>query len=188
MPSAWTLANVDERHAANPKTFHVPPLWRRQQFAPGTVVKLLFEDDGGGERLWVRVQERSDGRYRGTLDADPVAIAGLRRGARVDFGPEHIADWIGPTLPEIPATVTAALTQALRDPNRFPRFVRRETPLDAQDSGLRLSWSRDDAAASSRLLLRDVLVFYESLAPLATVRENGRWRWNDADCRYEPER
>ncbi len=187
MPPAWTLANVDELHAKNPKTFHVPPLWRRQQLGAGTVVKLRFESADGGERMWVRVDERRDGRYRGTLDSEPIIIAALARRARIDFGPEHVADWVGKTLPEVSATLTVALTHALRDPERFPRFVRRESPLDAHDSGLRLSWSRDDAAASSRLLLRDVLVFYESLAPLALAPEKGRWRWNDADCRYEPE-
>jgi hypothetical protein len=154
-----------------------PPLWRRQQLVPGTHVRLIFANDKGGDRSWVCIDERVDGRYRGTLD-----------GKRIEFGPEQVADWLGPTLPEVSATATVALTQALRDPDRFPRFVRRETPLDAHDSGLRLSWSPDDAAISSRVLLRDVLFSYESLAPLATVAKNGRWRWSDADCRYEPER
>jgi hypothetical protein len=154
-----------------------PPLWRRQQLAPGTLVRLGFGNDNGSDWSWVCIDERLDGRYRGTRD-----------GKRIDFGPDDIADWLGPTLPEVSATATVALTQALRDPNRFPRFVRRETPLDAHDSGLRLSWSRDDAAVSSRVLLRDVLFAYENLAPLATVAKNGRWRWSDADCRYEPER
>lgn len=93
-----------------------------------------------------------------------------------------------PPAYEIAPTLTVAVTHALRgDPARFPRFVRRETPLDAHDSGLRLSWSRDDRAVSSRLLLCDVIARYEALAPLATVAQNGRWRWNDADRRYEPE-
>ena len=92
-----------------------------------------------------------------------------------------------PAPPELGPTLTVAMTRTLRSPDRFPRFVRRETPLDANDSGLRLAWSRDDGAPSSRLLLRDVLARYEHLAPLAAVAQNGRWRWNDADCRYEPE-
>jgi len=153
-----------------------PPLWRRQQLVPGTLVRLIFDSDKPGDASWACIDERLDGRYRGILD-----------GKRIEFGPEQIADWLGPTLPEVPATATVALTQALRDPNRFPRFVRRETPLDRHDSGLRLSWSRDDAAPSSRRLLRDVLLSYENLAPLATVAKNGRWRWSDSDCRYEPE-
>jgi len=187
MSSAWTLVNVDKQHAAHPETFHVPPLWRRQQFPRGCAVKLIFEDAHGRERMWVRIDERAAGRYCGTLESLPTAIAGVAPGAHVDFGPEHIADWQAPTPPAVAPNLTAALSPALRDPQRFPRFVRRDAPLDANDSGLRLAWADDDAGLS-RVPLRDVLAFYESLAPLAQLAETGRWRWNDADCLYERER
>ena len=189
MPSAWTLANVDELHAAHPKTFSLPALWRRQQFSPGCLVELIFLcGDKGGERMWVRIDERRSGRYRGTLESEPVELEGLHGGERIDFGPEHIADWKGRKPPAVPAHLTVSLSQPLRDPERFPRLVRREPPIDRNDSGLRLSWEADDAGPVTRLPLKDVLVFYESLAPLASVGDNGRWRWNDAECRYDPER
>ena len=48
------------------------------------------EVQGLYERLWVEVVARDGDAYRGELDNQPTFIRGLKNGAAVTFGPEHV--------------------------------------------------------------------------------------------------
>lgn len=86
----YTLKNCASMAKSHPDTFHIPSLQERKSLAVGSFAKLIFvTSDGDGERMWVQVT-KSGATYRGALDNDPVVISGLRRGAAVTFGPQHV--------------------------------------------------------------------------------------------------
>jgi hypothetical protein len=98
----WALVSAEERHAAHPDTFPIPPREARMALAPGDAAKLLFDIatkergrviDRGVDRMWVIVKLRVGGGYLGVLDNDPGAAEGLllHAGAEVRVGPEHVA-------------------------------------------------------------------------------------------------
>jgi uncharacterized protein YegJ (DUF2314 family) len=90
----WTLANAEAR-AAQYGSFKIPPRDVREKLSVGELAKLIFRDTKAGERMWVEiyhVEPDAPVRYRGRLRNEPVSIAGLEKGAEIDFGPEHIAD------------------------------------------------------------------------------------------------
>lgn len=98
----WELVSAEERHAAYPNSFQIPPQDARMALVPGDAAKLLFDIetreqglviDRGVDRMWVIVKACVVGGYVGILDNDPGAAEGLtlRRGTEVHFGPEHVA-------------------------------------------------------------------------------------------------
>jgi hypothetical protein len=98
----WSLLSAEERHAAHPDTFLIPPRAAREALAPGTAAKLLFDIetkeagrviDRGVDRMWVIITGLVEGRYTGVLDSDPgsAGSVNLRQGDAISFGPEHIA-------------------------------------------------------------------------------------------------
>ncbi len=98
----WELESAVERHRRAPRTFSIPTAEERSTLAVGSLVKLIFlilgRDETGspyvqGERMWVVLEEVRDGpEYRGTLESQPSTAGAIQRGARVRFGPEHVAD------------------------------------------------------------------------------------------------
>jgi hypothetical protein len=95
----WELDNAEELHSRNPNTFHIPSREERTTLEIGARVKLVFlfliERNGRpliqGERMWCMIQEVSNGRYTGVLESVPATSRAIRTGARIEFGPEHIA-------------------------------------------------------------------------------------------------
>lgn len=95
----WKLANVEERADRSPETFWIPPRALRERVQVGDVAKLIFEEQGSGERMWVEVLDILEGpRFRGRL-LSQAAVVSVTRGSIVEFGPENIAD-VGRTGPE----------------------------------------------------------------------------------------
>jgi uncharacterized protein YegJ (DUF2314 family) len=87
-----TIVNVEERNAENPETFGIPDLHERQSMEIGAYVKVIFEeDDGCGERMWVKITRVIPGRYEGILSNTPIVVD-MAMGDTVEFGPENIAD------------------------------------------------------------------------------------------------
>ena len=100
----WELESGEERSAAYPDTFEIPPLEHRTQLRRGLAAKLMFvietKDetgtvDVGVERMWVYVTENLGDGYLGVLDNDPASYEAsddiyLVLGAEVPFGPEHV--------------------------------------------------------------------------------------------------
>jgi hypothetical protein len=96
----WELENAEERHARSPDRFLIPSQEERSALSVGDRVKQLFlflnqADDGSQiidcERMWVAIQGKSGGRYDGELLSEPATSTAIVRGARISFGPEHIA-------------------------------------------------------------------------------------------------
>ena len=84
------LANAEQRHSVDPKTFVIPPREAREDLWPGDLVKLIFEDIG--ERLWVKVlKQNPDGSYDGFVTSEPLD-ASIDKGDNVHFNPEHITE------------------------------------------------------------------------------------------------
>lgn len=101
--NGWVLVSAEERAAAAPSTFQLPPLAVRRSLSPGDGAKLLFDIetrengrvvDRGVDRMWVIVKSRTENGYIGVLDNDPGAAENLmlRERDSVAFGPEHVAD------------------------------------------------------------------------------------------------
>ena len=93
----WRLDNAEELAAAAPRSFFIPPPEIRHGLVPGDEVKLIFRlerEDGetSVERMWVRVVETDP--YAGVLDNDPHLEGVIEAGARVPFGPEHVASYM----------------------------------------------------------------------------------------------
>ena len=98
----WMLVSAEERHAANPATFQIPPRTDRETLVPGAAAKLLFHIetkeagqviDRGVDRMWVIVMAVTPEGYLGVLDNDPGQSEGLNlhEGDAILFGPEHVA-------------------------------------------------------------------------------------------------
>ena len=98
----WVLVWAEERHAASPATFHIPPRATRDTLVRGVAAKLLFHIetkdadrvvDRGIDRMWVIVMTVTPEGYLGVLDNDPGYAEGLnlRAGDIIAFGPQHVA-------------------------------------------------------------------------------------------------
>lgn len=98
----FVLVSAEERHAANPGTFEIPPRSDRDTLVRGLAAKLLFHIetkeaerviDRGIDRMWVIVMTVTPEGYLGVLDNDPGYAEGLnlREGDVIAFGPEHVA-------------------------------------------------------------------------------------------------
>lgn len=98
----WTLVSAEERHAAHPHTFEIPPRVLREALVPGDAAQLLFDIetkeagrviDRGIDRMWVIVKTRDAHGFAGVLDNDPgrAENLNLREGDIICFGPHHVA-------------------------------------------------------------------------------------------------
>lgn len=86
----YVLHSGVERARAAPDTFWLPSDDAKAAVGIGQYVKLIFGDDDGAERMWVKVTARDGDCLRGTLANNPYALAGLKHGDEVEFGPDHI--------------------------------------------------------------------------------------------------
>lgn len=99
-PSDWWLADAEERSAAHPRSYFIPPRERRYALKHGELVRLQFcygphadrEREGHVERMWVEVVEQhAGGHVHGRLRNTPVRLAALGIGDLVAFEPRHVA-------------------------------------------------------------------------------------------------
>jgi hypothetical protein len=97
----WSLESAEERAAANPDTFEIPPPEIRKSLRPGDFAQLIFlihfagEEHPQGERMWVIVRKRLDGGYLGRLDNVPATVEENEEfgyGMELPFEPRHIMD------------------------------------------------------------------------------------------------
>ena len=96
----WELESAEQRVADSDGKFEIPSRHERESLTPGDRCKLLFlfyveneeqERIIGCERMWVRIDCNDVGTYQGILESDPIYSTVLEAGARITFGPEHIA-------------------------------------------------------------------------------------------------
>jgi hypothetical protein len=146
---AWELENVEDAARANPRSFFVPSLEERRSQSVGDEVRLHFLPTDPGpdlpraERMWVQIVERegTPPRYVGTLQNQPTAITGLDVGARIPFGPEHIAQtFIRKSDPRWfeGAEERAIVSTMVFQEGETIRWMYREPPDGSEDSGWRL--------------------------------------------------
>jgi hypothetical protein len=93
----WRLLDAEGHAAAHPRSFFIPSGEARAALGTDDLVKLVFEvvggdDEGAGERMWVRVTDTAPGGYVGTLENEPIVIDGLWPGARIEFEPRHVIE------------------------------------------------------------------------------------------------
>jgi hypothetical protein len=93
----WRLLDAEERAAAHPRAFFIPSREARSELGTDDLVKLVFEvvggeDEGSGERMWVRITDTAPGGYVGTVENEPIVIEGLWPGGRIEFEPRHVID------------------------------------------------------------------------------------------------
>ena len=89
--STWELDDAEQRHAASPRSFFIPPAELRRSLVPGALVKLLFVGPQAVERMWVEVTDARDTGYTGTLLNQPVELVAPQAGDVITFEPRHVA-------------------------------------------------------------------------------------------------
>lgn len=99
----WELFSGVVRHRDSPDTFWIPDEDDRDSVTIGDLVKLIFEydieateeDPHTAERMWVRITDRIDQFYIGSLDNEPIVARDYHKlavGSRIVFLSEHIID------------------------------------------------------------------------------------------------
>lgn len=98
----WSLDDGEQRQAAAPDRFEIPPLWVREALEPGDFAQLIFkiaiddaEDPAIFERMWVVVTGRTQDGYIGVLNNEPASTSendALWLGSELPFWPRHVID------------------------------------------------------------------------------------------------
>ena len=145
----WKLEDVEAAARQKPGSFFIPSEMERHTQKVGDEVRLHFlltppsSDRPRAERMWVEITAVQPGgcKYTGTLESQPVHIAGLNAGDIIQFAPRHIARiiirkhdprWI--ECGEQMALVSALVFEG----DNGVRFAYREKPDREEDSGWRL--------------------------------------------------
>lgn len=184
----YRLADAEERHAASPRSFFIPPRAEREGLAQGDLAQLMFEltdpgeDDPRAERMWVEIVRVVSGRYVGVLTNVPDVITTIQQGAVVEFGPEHVIS----TLEDWPLLEKKVLvSRRSHDQDVRPGFVYREVPDNDLDSGWRAlvgDESPEEVDDPDNVLLQAVGFLLERWPELRLVFETdpdiGSWAWD----------
>jgi hypothetical protein len=182
------LLDAEQRHRAAPQSFSIPRSDVRASLQAGTLVKLLFGfgdgDSPSAERMWVEILDAPDGRYVGRLENEPQAISDLRLGARIEFGPEHVAavmrDTGHPSRDEQIAIVSDLIWRASAPPSQA---IRLPVP-DQQFSGWVLAAAADrlpppdDLAGYRPVSHAELLDRYRAFDSIDDEAPGTRWRWD----------
>lgn len=89
----WKLRSGVKQNRLYPTSFTIPSPVECRALEPGDVVKLMFEqNDGWGERMWVRIEKAGRRRLVGRLENLPLAFPRLDFGSKITFRREHIID------------------------------------------------------------------------------------------------
>lgn len=195
-PVDYRLANAEEKHAASPRTFFIPPRSERENLHTGDVAKLMFElvdprdGDPTAERMWVQVARSDGATYVGVLTNTPGAITTITRGDLVEFSPEHVLS----TLESWPLLEKKMfVSRRSHDQDVRPGYVYREDPDNDRDSGWRAlvgDESNAEVDDPGNVLLQDVGFLLDRWPELRPVFETdpalGEWAWDAQSKRYTP--
>lgn len=97
----WTLDDGEKAYAEHPDMFWIPSQQERHSLKAGDLAKLRFvlalideeeNEEEAAERMWVEVEERFEGAYRGVLRNQPVSTDEVLLGMEVWFEPRHVID------------------------------------------------------------------------------------------------
>ena len=190
----YVLADGEELHRRNPRSFFSPSRSLRDSLHVGDLAKLLFtiidppEAGPSGERMWVEITERTPTGYVGVLINRPAAITTVHQGEPVHFGPENVI-----SVPERWQLMEKKIFVSRRSHERDvrPRYVYREDPDRERDSGWRAligDESDEELDNPHNILLQPVgflLDRWPELRPVFhTDPQNGAWSWDEPSRRY----
>lgn len=98
VPGSWTLVDCEELSKESKYTFYKPSRNITDQLEVGNLVKLNFQfestndEDPLGERMWVIITEKSQNKFKGTLDNNPFYLSELYYQDIIEFEHKHIID------------------------------------------------------------------------------------------------
>lgn len=151
---SWRLEDADAVARAHPYTFYKPSAARVAQLQPGNHAKVIFTFDTDdpraprAERMWLIVESVDDGRFVGKLDNDPIYIADLEPGDRVEFEARHVIDTDLPgkeeSLVERYLRRCFVSNRVLYDGEKVG-YLYREEPVSDDDSGWRITAGSESA-------------------------------------------
>ena len=148
----WLLVDAEESHRCAPATFRVPNDEEKRRLGPGKVVQLHFTSKAPkdhapqAERMWVRINLAAGSKLYGELLDEPISIANLSRGDKIEFEKRHVAsilitkddpDWIDETK-------YALVSKRVLEDGELVRFLYREGPDEDADSGWRIFSGDED--------------------------------------------
>ena len=95
---SWSLIDSVKLSQENKYTYYKPSRKITDQLEIGNLVKLNFQyestndEDPLGERMWVIITDKSDGKFKGTLDNNPFYLSELYYQDVIEFEHKHIID------------------------------------------------------------------------------------------------
>lgn len=195
----WWLDDAYAIAEQAPYSFWIPSRSVVGQLKPGNQVKLIFCFDSEdpqtprAERMWVDVDDISDGAFTGSLDNEPLYMTQLSLGDTVPFEARHIID----TDIEDPSArdferyfKRCFVTHRILEDGEKPRYVYRESPDRDDDSGWRFLAGdesdeyMDDASNSSYIAVGKILNLDRSLVEIFD-EPVGRWSWNESTASWQ---
>lgn len=174
------------------RAFVVPTHAERRPVRAGDLVEILCEvvDPAPGmprvERVWVRVTGTGGTRITGVVDHEPKVINTLGPGDEISFGPEHVV-----ATHEAASARTVIVSRRAHVEDVRPRFVYRQRPMSASDTGFSVMVGDESRAelddpeslvshASGFLLAR-----WPELGPVFASRwVEAEWVWDESTHRY----
>jgi len=187
----WTgLKDVEAVHREAPRTFSIPRSDQRGSLRPGDVVKLVFEADRPSERgftaerMWVEVREAGPDGYVGELNNRPSFLAGLQPGARVAFGPQHVAALEVSPSGDLPYALHARVSPELARGEGWPMTAVRHPSGDPESSGWEVAARDDPGGERVPMLVDDLLRQYRVLDSILDEPIGTSWRWDDEAMEY----
>lgn len=94
MENSWNLVNAEEEAQRYPTSFEIPSSECRESLKGNDRAKLIFRDSVGCERMWVELTSACGTLYTGKLINSPISLKGIQFGDKVEFGPEHVIDFM----------------------------------------------------------------------------------------------
>lgn len=188
----WTgLKDVEAAHREAPRTFSIPRSDQRRSLRPGDVAKLVFEADRPSdrgftaERMWVEVREVRPGGYAGELSNHPSFLAGLEPGARVTFGPQHVAALeVSPSGLDLPYGLHARVSPEIARDEGWPMAAVRHPPAGIDSSGWIVLAHDESDRELVPMLVDDLLYQYPVLDSILDEPVGTSWRWDDEALEY----
>jgi hypothetical protein len=191
------LLDAEQRHRAAPQSFSIPRSDVRSSLRTGAFVKLLFgfgdDETRSAERMWVEITDARDGRYVGRLENEPQAISDLRVGARIAFGPEHVAAVLRDTGHAPRDEQYAIVSDRIWRNGQPPAKAIRLPVPDDRFSGWVLSAAPDplpppdDLAGYGPVSHADLLNRYRAFDSVEDEAPGTRWRWDLERLEWRPE-
>lgn len=187
----YTLDNAEKLRDADPRNFSIPRLEQRKNLLTGQSVKLIFipkkpSSNFTAERIWVTITKAKLGKYVGTLDADSTLIEALKAGTPVHFESKHVISAILPEKYQIPYGKVLLISEEVVIGGRWPKFAKRENPIDEKDSGWRI-YSNSTNGKDEKILkvtTDQIMNQFRVLDSILDEPDLQLWEWSEKNKEY----